>query len=51
MVDYIEMQLSFVQRAQWMVESHMGAHTTISGQRSTPPSSELELSLYSRMDF
>ena len=32
-IHYREMQLSVVQRAQWMVEHHMGAHTTISGQR------------------
>ena len=31
-----KMQLSFMQRAQWMTEHHIGARTTISGQHSLP---------------
>ena len=57
-IHYREMQLSFMRSAQWMTEHHIGAHTTISGQRSTPTSRHCRssrwtywFSLTSWMDF
>ena len=38
---YLEIPLSFVQHAQLVAEHQSAAHTTITGQRSTPTSHRL----------